>query len=356
MTKKMAFTIVVLTMLLPLVGCRPTSTPIVAETRPPATPTVVEATPPPVATVEEATTPATAPAEEATATTVVKEMPTATAVTVATPMAVETPAPEITVAAIVNGQAIPLAEYQKQVAQAWAFFIGEGLDPSTEEGQQTLAQVGRQVLDQLIDQVLIEQAAAREGITVSDEEVEASIQKIKEEMGEEGFNESLATANLTYEDFVRAQRSMMIGNAVIAQVTASLPTEGEQVHARHILVETRAEAEQVLARVRAGEDFAALAKELSLDETSRDEGGDLSWFPRKIMPAALEEVAFSLALGETSDVVQTPYGFHILQVLEKDPSREIPTEMWESLRQQAFMSWLEEQRTQAAIEGFVAQE
>ena len=280
-------------------------------------------------------------------------MPTATEVAIATPVAVETPAPKPTAAALVNGQAISLSEYQKQLAQARTYFIGQDLDPNSEEGQQALAQVGRQVLDHLIDQILIEQAAAREGITVSDEEVDASVQKIKEEMGEETFNESLATANLTYEDFVRTQRSMLISNAVIAQVTASLPTEAEQAHACHILVESRPEAEQALARLRAGEEFAALAKELSLDETSRNDGGDLGWFPRGIMPPALEEVAFSLALGETSDVVETPYGFHILQVLEVDPAREIPTDMQESLRQWAFMEWMEEQRAQATVERFV---
>ncbi|HID87042.1 MAG TPA: hypothetical protein EYP55_06635 [Anaerolineae bacterium] len=337
-----------------LVGCRPSPTPVIQEI--PPTPTVEEAAPTATPVAKEATPTTTAPTEEATATPVIEEMPTPTAVTIAKPPAVETPAPEVAIAAIVNGQIIPLAEYQKQVAQARAYFIGQGLDPSSEEGRQTLAQVSRQVLDQLIDQVLIEQAAAREGITVSDEEVEASIQKLREEMGEERFKESLVTAGLTYEDFVRTQRSMLIGNAVIAWVTASLPREAEQVHARHILVQTRAEAEQALARLRAGEEFAALAKELSLDETSREQGGDLGWFPRGIMPAALEEVAFSLAPGETSGVVETPFGFHVIQVLEKDPEREIPTEMWESLRQQAFMKWLEEQRAQATIERFVAEE
>jgi foldase protein PrsA len=130
----------------------------------------------------------------------------------------------------------------------------------------------------------------------------------------------------------------------------------EQVRARHILVETGPEAQRALARLRAGEEFAALAKELSLDETSREDGGDLGWFPRGIMPTALEDVAFALPIGGVSEVVQTDYGFHILQVMEKDPAREIQTEMWESLRQRAFTEWMEEQRAQAAIERFVAQE
>ncbi|MFQ6058737.1 MAG: peptidylprolyl isomerase [Anaerolineae bacterium] len=352
MTKKTGLTIVAL--ILTLIGCRPAATPTVQERPPTATPVVKEVAPTATPVVKEvAPTPTV---EEATPTpTAMEEVPTATAAA-ATPTAIpETPTPGIPAAAVVNGQIVPLAEYQKQVAQATAFFIGQGLDPSSEEGQETLAQVHRQILDQLIDQALIEQAAAREGITVSDEEVEASVQAIKEEMGEEKFNESLVTAGLTYEDFVETQRAQLIGNAVIAWVTASLPTTAEQVHARHILVETRAEAEQVLAQLQAGQDFAALAKEFSLDETTKEQGGDLGWFPRGIMPSALEEVAFALAPGQTSDVVETPFGFHILQVLEKDAAREIPTEMQESLRQQAFMDWLEEQRDQATIERLVGE-
>jgi parvulin-like peptidyl-prolyl isomerase len=79
----------------------------------------------------------------------------------------------------------------------------------------------------------------------------------------------------------------------------------------------REKAQEVLKRVRAGEDFAALAKEFSSDPGSKDKGGDLGWFGSGQMIAEFEKAAFALKPGEVSDVVQSPYGFHIIKLEER---------------------------------------
>jgi peptidyl-prolyl cis-trans isomerase D len=114
-------------------------------------------------------------------------------------------------------------------------------------------------------------------------------------------------------------------------------TDVEQVRARHILVKVdpgaddaakakaRAEADDLLKQVRAGGDFAALAKAHSMDGSAA-KGGDLGFFSRGRMVPAFDAAAFALGPGQVSDVVETPYGFHIIKVEEKKPGGPRPFE------------------------------
>ena len=106
----------------------------------------------------------------------------------------------------------------------------------------------------------------------------------------------------------------------------------EQIRASHILFKTagkkddevKAKAEQVLKEVKAGGDFAALAKKYSEDEASAKQGGDLDFFPKGKMVPEFDEAAFKLNPGEVSDVVKTPTGFHIIKVTDKKPAATRP--------------------------------
>jgi len=89
----------------------------------------------------------------------------------------------------------------------------------------------------------------------------------------------------------------------------------QEVHAKHILVDTEEEAKEVAERLKKGEDFATLAEEKSKDTNAK--GGDLGFFSRGQMPTPVEETAFALEVGQISDPVQTPFGWHIIKVEEK---------------------------------------
>ena len=99
----------------------------------------------------------------------------------------------------------------------------------------------------------------------------------------------------------------------------------ERVRASHILLNTggkdeaavRKQAEELLAKIKGGADFAALAKQYSEDQGTKDKGGDLDFFPRGQMVPEFEKVAFELQPGQVSDLVKTQYGFHIIKVVEK---------------------------------------
>ncbi len=164
-------------------------------------------------------------------------------------------------------------------------------------------------------------------------------------------------------------------------ICADVPTTEEAVRARHILIavetptpepveegtptptpdpgaqeraeeEARKKAEEIKARLEAGEDFAELAREFSDDPVSAENGGDLGWFGRGVMVPEFEEVAFSLEPGEISDPVRTPFGYHIIQVLEKDPNRPRDERAIQVDKQRCFEDWLAQRRTEVEIERF----
>ena len=274
---------------------------------------------------------------------------------VATTPAPPLPTPGESLAAMVNGQPIPLADYQQLLAEYEAALVGRGFDLDTEEGQQMLAQASRQVLDVMIEQVLIEQAAAQEKVTVTDDELDAVIQRdIEEGGGAEKFAAWLQTNGWTEEDYRKRLRSQLLTSKMIERVTSGVPTTAEQVHARHILVATEAEAQSVLNQLLAGADFAALAQQYSLDEATKVNGGDLGFFPRGILLAPeVEEAAFALQSGQISGVITSQFGYHIVQVLERVSDRPLSEDALGALRDRAFRQWVDELWTAATVERYV---
>jgi len=131
----------------------------------------------------------------------------------------------------------------------------------------------------------------------------------------------------------------------------------EQIRASHILLKTegkdeaavRKQAESVLAKVKAGGDFAALAAQYSEDEASKEKGGDLDFFGRNAMVKEFEDAAFALEPGQTTDLVKTPYGFHIIRATGKRPASTQPFEAV-SAQLQEQMKW---ERAQAEAQRLV---
>lgn len=123
----------------------------------------------------------------------------------------------------------------------------------------------------------------------------------------------------------------------------------EMVRARHILVKVEKSAqeddkkkakdkiEDILKKLKAGEDFAKLASEFSDDPGSKNKGGDLGFFPKGRMVPDFEKVAFSLKPNEVSDIVETPFGYHIIKIEEKKESVQEPLEkVKDKVREKVF--------------------
>ncbi|MGQ9568622.1 MAG: peptidylprolyl isomerase [Anaerolineae bacterium] len=311
--------------------------------------------------------------------------------------------------AVVNGVPIRTDEYQKLWRyQRWNLqnyiarlesqkaqfqgqegseFLVSYVDQLIQEAQSQLLSLDTFVLEQAIDRELIRQGAEQEGIVVTPSEIQAEIEEqfgfvrnpptptptpvltdtqalaetptptaapmTLEEFQDayEGYLRTLKqVAGLSETDYKKLVEAELLQRKLEAVLQARVPTTAEQVHARHILVQNEEMARLVLNRLKAGDDFAAVAKEFSQDPSTKDQGGDLGWFPRGRMVAEFEEVAFSLPVGELSEPVKTQYGYHIIRVEERDPNRPLDETALEEARAQALDHWLQEQRTAAQIQ------
>jgi peptidyl-prolyl cis-trans isomerase C len=147
--------------------------------------------------------------------------------------------------------------------------------------------------------------------------------------------------------------------------------EEETIRASHILIRadssadpaTKAKAREtidaILAKARAGQDFAALAQESSQDPGSASRGGDLNYFKRGMMVPEFNDAAFALQPGQLSDVVTTQYGYHIIKVTDRKAGRVIPFEeaapqikqfLGEQKKQDRRKAFIDELKTKAKIE------
>jgi foldase protein PrsA len=210
------------------------------------------------------------------------------------------------------------------------------------------------VLDALIEQMLIEQAAEIQGVKVTDADVDTEVQaNISIAGGKERWQTRLAADHMTEAEYRVALRSALITQRMRDIVTASIPTSAEQAHARHILVATEAAANEIEGKLKAGDDFAQLAAQYSLDMTTKQTGGDLGWFSRgQLLQKSVEDAAFSLVIDAISAPVKSDLGYHIIQTLERVKDRPIDAETHYRLAEDAFERWIQSLKKNARIVKF----
>lgn len=277
-------------------------------------------------------------------------LPVSTAVPAATATAVPLPSPTHTaepLAATVNGEPIPLAAYDKEVARCLAGQVSAGYDG---------ADCPTAVLQSLIEQSVVAQAAASQGLTISAADLQSALARIEQELGGPEALAAWQTANqYSPDEFGLALQADLLRARLAEVAVAAQPATAEQVHARAVLVTAEDTAQVVLAELQAGADFATVALNYSRDLTSRAAGGDLGWFPRGVLTVPeVEEAAFALQPGETSGIIQSSLGFHIVQTIEREPDRPLSPAAAQALRAAAFTAWLDTLVAGAVIERFVS--
>lgn len=272
-----------------------------------------------------------------------QDLPTAAIIPIEspTPSASPTPTPlMVPAAAIVNGEVIPLSYFEHEVQRYKASFSeGETL-PSD-------AEISEHVLDTLIEQQLLSQAARASGYTFTDQMLEEKIAELLAELGSGSALTSWMQANF-YDD-AEFRMALRLGSEAAwqrDQIAASIPDAVEQVRARQIFTRTAAEAQYALNSLNSGVSFDELAWRYSPDT-----GGELGWFPRGyLLFPAIEEAAFSLPVGVHSEIIQTDIGYHIIEVMDHVDSYPLTTDAKLSLQAKALADWLQAKRADAQIE------
>ena len=244
-----------------------------------------------------------------------------------------TPVP---LAAVVNGEPISLEEFQAELAR---YQQAVGTELATQDVQR--------VLDELIDQVLLAQGAREAGFELDGETLQMNYIGLVEEMGgEQALDAWMEPYGYTEDSFLQALSRATSAAWMRDQIAEGVPHTAEQVHARQILNYNLEEAQSVIDQLASGADFGEVA-----DLYDPVAGGDLGWFPQGfLLDPALSEAAFSLQPGEHTQIIQTLAGYHILEVLERDPERSLEPAARLELQRLALKDWLAQRRSQSQIE------
>jgi foldase protein PrsA len=268
------------------------------------------------------------------------ETPTETSTPTATPEPL---------AARVNGEGITLDEFGHEVARYEKAQKQLGMDLAT------LGDYRHMVLHSMVEERVAAQAATASGRSVLDEQVDSVVESCRQARGgDTGFRTWLGDNFYSLEEFRASIHRQLLVQAATDGVASQVPTTAEQVHARHILVGNLDLANALLSKIANGADFADLAKTFSQDYSTSASGGDLGWFPRGVLTVPeVEEAAFSLQAGQTSQVVKSRLGYHIIQTLERDAARPVSPSAFEVLRRHAVEEWLAQQMQRATIEIFI---
>jgi len=251
------------------------------------------------------------------------------------------------VAIVVNGRTISRDEYLAALQGEYdAFAAHTGFQAS--DIAEVTSYLNDKVRDQLINRILVQQAALSLGIAITQEQLNAEIASLRG-TDEQEFQAWLQDNQLTESQLTAQYADQMLALAVRDAVTKDTAREQPHRHVRYLVTSSLEQAQLAREALNAGSDFAEVTRQYSSDISLHASGGDVGFIPRGILPEAADQAAFTLAEDAISDVVLTASGFYIVQVLEIDISRPVSEDYWPFVLQNAFQSWLANERSQAEI-------
>ncbi len=238
------------------------------------------------------------------------------------------------IAALINGKEILLSEINRGVEDLKERYrLYEPIE------EKRLKDLRMNVLSQLIEKIILFQEAERKNIYVTDSEVESVIKEITDDYQGEGLKRKLEVEKITPDQWKeKIKERLLIKKLITEEVNKGIEVSDEklreyykansgkyfqpvQVRALQIVVGIETEAEEIYKRLVKGDNFARIAREISISPEGKSDG-DLGFFSRGQMPQEFD-VVFDLKIGKISKVIQTPYGFHIFKVIERKEARKM---------------------------------
>ena len=230
----------------------------------------------------------------------------------------------IPTAAVVNGDLITLAEYQEELARYTA-----AVNRELTEQDHIL------VIHNLINLTLLAQAAISEGYQVSETELDERIANLDSE--DQPLSDWMAAYGFTQDSLGTYLKRSLEAAWMRDQIISEVPLETTQVNAQQMLFYDLTSAELVMEEIDIGKDFSQLAS--SYDPQTK---GDLGWFPEGFLTMPeLDPIIFALEVGESSDIIETEIGYHIIKVLAKEENQPIDPAIRQILQENAMDDWLE---------------
>jgi parvulin-like peptidyl-prolyl isomerase len=268
--------------------------------------------------------------------------------------------------AVVDGDEVAKSDYDALITQARKSYTNQKRD-FPKAGTPEFQTLKNQAVSFLVQREQFEQQAAELDVEVTDKQVEARLEQIKKQYfsgDSKKYEEQLKDQGLSDRQVRADIRAQLVSEKIFNAVTKDVKVSDAEVQAyyekneeqfstpesrevRHILVKTKALAEQLAAELRAGADFAALAKKHSTDTGSKESGGKLT-ITRGQTVAPFDKQAFALAKNEVSAPVKTEFGFHLIEPLSevKKASKAPLKEVRDSIRQQLLQTKKNEAMTE----------
>lgn len=277
----------------------------------------------------------------------------------------------------VNGKGVDGGAYEKEVERRLeAVRKRNAKELAGARGEKLVKETERQVATEMIRAEIMQQKADELGVLLAADEAGKALEQKRAELGFDAFQKLLKEQGVTEEEYLSRLKDQLLVEALGKKVTADVAvTEDEaesfylmnkglfsqqvMLHLAHIVLDNEGQAEMVWNELKDGGDFSTLASQVSKDEATRNNGGDMGWIESGTVDPAIEQVAFGLSSGQTSGVIKTSDGFQITKILERreaytPPFSEVKTQAEEVLlnrkKEEKFSDWLRTAYANARVE------